>query len=618
MANRVASAARNIPQSAWLQVPTEDNPADCASRGLSAQELQHHHLWWGGPPWLLQEPIQIPQQPAAAEITQHKSQEAKPVAVHVAVGTPKDDWGQGFSSYTKLLHATAYVLRFCANLKAAIQGQPLQKSKNLEVSEVQAAQVLLFRQSQARSFPAELKRLSAATPSPISKTSTIKLVHPVISNEKLLLVGGRLNKANLSARQKHPVILSSSDWLTKMVFSHYHVFLMHCGPTLFLAHTAQILYVVGAKRLARTVCQNCLLCRRKAPKAHAQKMGQLPAARVNRSLMFIHTGVDYAGPFLLKQGNPRRPTITKCWLALFVCLATKLVHIEVVSSASTEAFIAAFKRFAYSKGLARHVSSDHGSNFIGARHELKELYDFLSLPTTDSAISDCLLAHKITWHHIPERAPHFGGIWEAVVKSAKHHMRRIVGPIKLSFEEMTTTTCGIEACLNSRPYLAQDSHDAEGETPLTPGHFMIGRPLMAYPEQPADPAMTLKSRWELCKSLVQEFWDSWSSEYLRSLQKIKKWHHPLPNIKVGDLVMALDESSLKTQWKMGKVTRTFPGDDGLVRTAEVSVESIVYPDYHNKGRKLLDPKDLSTKTSTFRRPVTKLAPLMAVSQAPST
>ena len=497
VANRIASAARNIPQAAWLHVPTEDNPADCASRGISAQELQHHHLWWGGPPWLLQEPVQIPPQPTAAELSQHKLLEAKSAVVHATTGTPKDYWGQGFSSYSKLLHVSAYVLRFCANLKAAIQGQPRKTGQNLEVSEVQEAEVMLFKHSQERSFPEELNKLSAATPSPISRSSTLRGVGPILSQEKLLLVEGRLDKANISARQKQPVILSAADWLTKMVFVHYHVKLMHCGSTLLLAHTATLIYVIGAKKLAKTTCQNCLLCRRKAPRPHAQKMGQLPAYRVNRSFMFIHTGVDYAGPFFLKQGNPRRPTITKCWLALFVCLATKLVHIEVVSSASTEAYIAAHKRFAYRKGMAKHIYSDHGSNFVGARNQMKELYDFLSLPSTDSAISDHLLSNRITWHHIPERAPHFGGIWEAVVKSAKHHMRKIIGHIKLSFEELTTTTCGIEACLNSRPYLAQDSHDAEGEMPLTPGHFLIGRPLMTYPEAPADPATTLKSRWEL-------------------------------------------------------------------------------------------------------------------------
>ena len=239
--------------------------------------------------------------------------------------------------------------------------------------------------------------------------------------------------------------------------------LSHCGPTLLLAHTGQEIYVPGAKRLARTICQNCLVCRRAAPRTHQQKMGQLPSPRVTKVHPFIHSGVDFAGPFLLRQGNPRKPTVTKGYLAVFVCLATKAIHIEVVSSLSTGAFNAALKRFSSRKGKPQHIYSDHGSNFIGARNELKELYQFLELSSTADSITQCLLQRRVTWHNIPERAPHFGGIWEAAVKAAKHCLKRTVGCTKLTFEELTTITCQAEACLNSRPYISQDSHDPPGD-----------------------------------------------------------------------------------------------------------------------------------------------------------
>ena len=445
VANRVASAARNIQPSVWLLV---QNPADCASRGLSAQELKNHHLWLGGPPWLQQEPIPIPPQPQASDLEKHQGEEAKPMAVYVTTVNPVSWWEHKFKNYVSLLHATAYVFRFCRNMRAVIQGQPTVKDQTLSVAEVQAAETFLFKQSQARTFGVELGRLSAAKPAPMAKNSKLRLVHPFLSKEGLLQVGGRLNNSALTPQQKHPIILSSSDWVTKLVFQHYHVLLLHCGPTLLLAHTAQLLYVTGAEKLARTVCQDCLVCRRTAPRAQAQQMGQLPTARVNQSLTFLHSGVDYAGPILLKQGNPRRPTIIKGYLALFVCLATKAVHIEVVSSLSTGALTAALKHFATRKGLPQHIYSDHDSNFVGARHELKELYNFLSLSSTDAAVKECLLSSRITWHHIPERAPHFGGIWEAVAKSAKHHLKRTVGSVKLtshlwyrSLPQLQTISC---------------------------------------------------------------------------------------------------------------------------------------------------------------------------------
>ena len=419
VANRVASAARNVPQSIWHYVPTDQNPADCASRGITAQELLDHHLWWSGPPWLLQEPIPIPPQPGSHELTEKQELEAKPTAVFTNTIVETIGWEKNYNSYKKLLHVTAYVNRFIQNIKTSIQHQP-KKLDHLSVAEVKAAEVILFKRIQARNYDGELKRLASSTSAIIGKGSSLRLVHPYVNEQGLLAVGGRLQKSNLTFLQKNPVILSPSDPVTKLYFSYHHVMLAHSGPTLLLAHTGQEIYVPGAKRLARTVCQNCLVCKKAAPRPYQQKMGQLPAPRITAVLPFVHTGVDFAGPFILRYGNPRKPDTCKVYLCIFVCLSTKLVHIEVVSSASTDAFLAALKRFCCRGGKPSHIYSDNGSNFVGARNELKELYQLLDSTEAKTAIHQCLLERRITWHHIPEKAPHFGGIWEAAVKAAKH------------------------------------------------------------------------------------------------------------------------------------------------------------------------------------------------------
>ena len=170
-------------------------------------------------------------------------------------------------------------------------------------------------------------------------------------------------------------------------------------------------------------------------------------------------------------------------------------------------------------------------------------------------------------------------------------------------------SCQAEACLNSRPYLAQDSHDPTGEMPLTRSHFRIGRPMEAYPEAPEPPNLTLSDRWKLCKAMSQQFWNLWQKQYLQSLQKSQKWHQKKPNIRKGDIVMVLDESTLQRHWVTGKVTEVYPGDDGLVRAAQVLVPSAILP-LHNKKQK--NPLNIRIKKSVFRRPITKLAPLMSV------
>jgi hypothetical protein len=78
---------------------------------------------------------------------------------------------------------------------------------------------------------------------------------------------------------------------------------------------------------------------------------QLPLARVTVVRPFLNAGIDYVGPFEIKSGNIRSKTTTKCYIALFICMATKAVHLELVSNLTSEAFIAALKCFIARRGL---------------------------------------------------------------------------------------------------------------------------------------------------------------------------------------------------------------------------------------------------------------------------
>ena len=150
--------------------------------------------------------------------------------------------------------------------------------------------------------------------------------------------------------------------------------------------------------------------------------------------------------------------------------------------------------------------SDNGSNFVGAARTLKNLFQFLQGQMTQRTISEFCSSQSIRWKFIPAHAPHFGGLWEAAVKSIKTLLKKIAGDAKLNFEELTTVLTQIEASLNSQPLatLPDPSDDMEV---LTPGHFLIGSPLEALPEcsnsyQP----LKLFQRWCLCQVLVHHFW----------------------------------------------------------------------------------------------------------------
>lgn len=160
-----------------------------------------------------------------------------------------------------------------------------------------------------------------------------------------------------------------------------------------------------------------------------------------------------------------------------MCFVTKAVHLELVSDLTTEAFLAALRRFFARRGLSKTIYSDNGTTFQGAKSELARF-----LKDQSSEFISELSNQFVDWVFIPPpRAPHFGGLWEAGVKSVKHHLKRVIGETSLTFEQFTTVLCQVEACLNSRPLSPLSSHPSDLQ-PLTPAHFLVVlKPIIALP-----------------------------------------------------------------------------------------------------------------------------------------
>lgn len=169
----------------------------------------------------------------------------------------------------------------------------------------------------------------------------------------------------------------------------------------------------------------------------------------------------------------------------------------------------------------------------------------------------------------PPAAPHQGGLWESAVKSAKHHLLRVIGDYQLTLEELITLTTRIEAILNSRP-LTANSTDPSEPTALTPGHFLIGGPLVSLPEiHVEETPLNRLTRWQVVQALTQRLWKRWTLEYLHSLQERTKWIHKNKSLQPEDIVIIHDPDTPPLQWKIGKVTTVYPGKDGVVRVVDV-------------------------------------------------
>jgi len=181
-----------------------------------------------------------------------------------------------------------------------------------------------------------------------------------------------------------------------------------------------------------------------------------------------------------------------------------------------------------------------------------------------------------SWKFVTPIAPHQNGISEAAVKAAKHHLRRVAGNTTLTFEELATVFADIEACLNSRP-LSPLTDDVSDLNALTPGHFLVGEPLVTLPTADiADVPMNRLTRWKLLRRIQHDFWRRWHPEVLNQMMTATKWKTGLPNLKVGDLVILRTDNVPPAIWPLARITAVHPGVDGLVRNVTVRTAKSTY------------------------------------------
>ncbi|XP_073986146.1 uncharacterized protein [Rhodnius prolixus] len=332
-------------------------------------------------------------------------------------------------------------------------------------------------------------------------------------------------------------------------------------------------WIVNGKNVVRRQLGACNKCFSVKPTPFNPLMGQLPEGRVSASSPFTTTGIDYAGPFNVKIASLRSAKVLQSYLAIFVCFSTKAIHLELVTDLTTQAFLAALNRFVARRGVPSHIWSDNGTNFVGAKRRLKEVSALLNDAKSQEAILRESNKRSIEWHFIPPRAPHFGGLWEAAVKSTKRLLKVMLGTQEPTMECFLTIICQIEAILNSRPLTAVSSSPDDLQV-LTPGHFLIMRPMTALPPDGSlTPRTALKSKWAMAQLTVGQFWKRWHKEYLLEQQAMLKWHSPSFPAAVGQIVMIMDDNLPPLQWSIGRIVQLHHGRDNVARVAEVRTTS---------------------------------------------
>lgn len=451
----------------WRYVQTTVNPADCLSQGLEPRVLltTSTTIWWKGPPWLSQDPKYWPCRP---DINLNRELPELRTTV-LRVSAASEELGLDVSTYDRLIRVKGWVIRFFSRARGK---QNTLTSSHLTLSELKRSESLLLKHSQMQFYQDVFQKLKSEKSLP--NGHPLSSLSPYLDREGLLRVGGRLQRAELSSSCAHPLILNARSHIVMLMVRRTHQLLLHTGSSTVMATLASTYHIPRLRLLVRSISQKCVPCQRAYARTSQQFMGELPAVRSQPSRPFTVVGIDFAGPIFIKRGNPRQPTMVKCYLCVFVCFSSRATHLEVVSDMTTPAFLATLVHFTARRGLPSKVYMDNGSNFVGAEAELRKTLEILRSNPSQQAIIQWAAHRHISWHFSPARAPHFGGLWEAAVKSVKSLLKRTLGERRLTFEELSTVVTEAEAVINSRPLIPLNSPSDDAISPLTPGHVFGG------------------------------------------------------------------------------------------------------------------------------------------------
>jgi len=390
----------------WKHCPGEDNPADLITRGLSLKVLAENSLWWNGPKWLASNcwPTERQGNEESSEFVE-RERKPKQVTMHTCAGLAKEPIIDAcrYDKWLTLIRVTAYVLRWVQVFKSGESSE----SRELSAEELKNAKLNWYRQVQREVYRIEYAQLEAGQPLP--KTSTTLKLDPYFDKEdRLLRVGGRQQYSNLPEVTKHPIILPHGHPVVEKIIQCVHNELLHAGPENTLSVLQQNIWLTHGCHEVKRVLMKCLVCQRQHVGPSSQKMAPLPSERVLFSPPFTHVGIDFVNP-LYVQGNP---SPHKSYVCIFTCASSRMVHLELTSDPSTNAFFQAFNRMISRRGLCSTIWLDNAKTFKCADRQIRKLYKSQSSDSDqpwndiDQGELQAKLASKgIKWKFIVERSP---------------------------------------------------------------------------------------------------------------------------------------------------------------------------------------------------------------------
>ena len=554
--NRVVEIRKVVDRAGWKYVNTELNPADVPTRMSSDICASFTGCWFKGPLFLLS--LEVDTSVACdtsgdklslvgmAEVQNfsvqtHEGPEIQTCSLSSAIQCDR------FSSLKKLVMVTGYVLRFINNLKKKVLKKTnLVTEDMLTVNEYNEALLMWIKDEQFR-----LKQQDNYS----KLEASLQLFK---DKDGVLRLRGRFANTSLPYKEQYPIILRKQSHFTRLVILNAHEETMHHGIETTLARIRTEYWIVEGRKSVKKILRKCVVCIRvQGLPMRAPPSPDLPDFRVNYSgHAFQATGLDFAGPLFIKEGSKKEKT----YVLLLTCATSRAIHLELVPDMSIGGFLRGFKRFLARRGTPDIVIHDNFKTFKA------------------TAVKRFMLLQGIKQNFILPLSPWWGGFYERLVRSVKTCLKKTLGKSFLTFEELQTVLCEIEASINNRPlaYVSDDDLDDA----LTPYHLIHGRniskPSEAIDFIPATDVENCKRRQHHVLKVLRDCWTRFRSTYLNELRQINLYRKCRSNdsrhASVGDVVLIMeDKPSVRTEWRMGKVIEFVKGRDDQVRGAKLKV-----------------------------------------------
>ena len=311
-------------------------------------------------------------------------------------------------------------------------------------------------------------------------------------------VGGRITDAPIAFYAKFPMFVPPKHHVAQLLIASFHQKLLHAGQNHILAHLREKFWIPNGRSPVSKVVRLCMTCQKQRAATMEQMMSALPAFRTTAyEPCFTYTGVEYFGPLNVKKGR----SVVKRWGAIFTCMNSRAIHLELATSLEADCFINVFRRFVNRRGPPKFMYSDNGTNFVCPEREIRQAIENWN----QCQIRDELLQRGCQWVFQPPTASHASGVWERLIRSTRTALKAILGETLAEEDVPATVLTEVEATLNSRPLCAV-SDDPNDLQPLTPNHLLLQRTISGLPPGTfVKDDMLLRKKWRQTQILANHF-----------------------------------------------------------------------------------------------------------------